>query len=474
MADMTELAAALLGAQAQGNIAANNPYNPWVNMFSQLGQIGTQWAMKDAGKDDIGKVALVSALSGLGSGYLNQASQNYANNVMLPRYQDVIVDSLNGGQMTAEDSGLPAGLFGSAKNAAKIWGIQQAVNQNQLNQKVAASLAQKQGYSDIEVKQRMAELAIKDPVLFNDFANSPAGQQLLGITPDKVQQVEGLKPQTTALPPDTKIEEAIGLDSADFTPTNQLAAQRMQEYRSQGFDREKAAIQARNDIDRMTANDKKEYELLQEQMDKAREFENMANTVDSVLGEGLNTGWGAGVQTGFGRLFGSKQSQLAERLQSLRPDIVANARPPGVGAMSDPEMKVYLGAGPTLDKTEEFNQEMANRYRQIAQRSYEFGDFAEQVLNAGGTMRDANRLWRSYEKAAPLWSKSDDGTLQRNETIPSWQEFNFKTGKFGAPAAQEDQGIAAPTISEGSTDISVPSVGSSFNGEKVTKVTKIR
>jgi hypothetical protein len=72
----------------------------------------------------------------------------------------------------------------------------------------------------------------------------------------------------------------------------------------------------------------------------------------------------------------AKQTAQSQ-LDTIKPDIIKFSKQAGTGAMSDPEMNVYLGAGPSSDKTKLANEDIAKGIQAIAKIAEDYADFAD-------------------------------------------------------------------------------------------------
>lgn len=127
-----------------------------------------------------------------------------------------------------------------------------------------------------------------------------------------------------------------------------------------------------------------------------------------------------------------EQSTGDALLSSIKPEAFTAARPPGIGAMSDPEMRVYLGTAPGIDKTPEQNAALVTKIKKVANLYADYADFmdAYREANSGSTI-GADKKWMEYRRNVPLFTKEGD----IDEARPSWQEYFTQVGSGVEPQA---------------------------------------
>lgn len=122
-----DLAIALASQQsAQNRIAESNPYLQLQNIPDTIGSI----AMKSAGNGTagLGESALVSGISGLLSGGLGLAGQNYQQSATQD-YSNALISALQNKEMP---SGISSSIFNQAKQDASMFKLKQLERQQQI------------------------------------------------------------------------------------------------------------------------------------------------------------------------------------------------------------------------------------------------------------------------------------------------------------------------------------------------------
>lgn len=127
MADLSELAAALLGAETQQRIAGQNSY------YTAQGvpDVITQSALKLAGTGnyDVGEVAATTGISSLISGLLGSYGDTHQN-TLTDRYLNVV----QGNATTPEQAQLSPGLFGDAQRQRQLFAVQRQLENRDIKQ----------------------------------------------------------------------------------------------------------------------------------------------------------------------------------------------------------------------------------------------------------------------------------------------------------------------------------------------------
>lgn len=132
----------------------------------------------------------------------------------------------------------------------------------------------------------------------------------------------------------------------------------------------------------------------------------------------------------------TQQRRAQAILESIEPEIIAASRPAGVGAMSDREMKSYLGAGPSSTKLPAENKALTEKMNNVAALEQEYGDFLEAYLEDKGDPIGADKAWAEYKAANPILLNGEWNTNR----MP-WQEyFSQRRGM----ASGENPEISAP------------------------------
>lgn len=440
MATLEELAAAFLGEETQQIIAAENPYYQFKKTPDFVTDLVQKSVASDPNRFDTKDIAVTTAISGLLSGILGSAGNEYQN-TLTDRYTDAIIGK--------ETGYLPAGLFGSAGRMQKLFGLQRALEK----QKLADAIEQQQKIEAVktgnELKKAIVKAALDDPYTFAE--SLPILQQQFGVNGDITEQTEAAakapSADLTTLPPRAKATpepletgpETDSLSGIGIIPLEQRRAERMKFYRQQGYKPEQAAVAARNDLEGELDADKKAYARIEEQREKAREMRAMADVVDQALDSGLETGGGAELGQFVARNrafipfaetlgFDQEREFSGNLLEGVKAKVLGMGRVVGSGAVSDFESKAFLQSGPSLDKGVDANREFARRLRETADYNQDYADFVDEVRSRGGTTPLADRLWSKYERSQPLFIKAK-GQIVPNTGRVNYKQFNFATGK---------------------------------------------
>ena len=487
MATLEQLVSEIYGAPAQAEIKAENPYytlaaapNAVTKALFDIAQprvtkegdfYSPQFSTSEVLPYSIGAGLLSGLMQGLGNDYQNTLSDRYLQ----------VVD-------TGETDGyLPSALFGSAGRQRQLFGLTRAIDLQNLQDQVDKSaqlidmqLGKQLKFADQasanELKNKIATAIVENPAetqraipMLREmglFGNGGARPIALPTgpngTPEEYEATDFSSPVATAIPSASEREgNQLGLK-----PMKDRRGELFEEYRAQGFNRGDAAKAADHDLKADIEVNQKGVQKLGNIRDKAQEMISMADTVDSILDAGLSTGWGANVGQTAAKIgsavgIGTDRATLGDLMNSQKAKSIVAARPPGVGAMSDPEMRMYIQSGPSLDKTPEANREIARRMRQIGERSRDYADFVDTVIEMGGTVRKADALWSNYERANPLFVKKGAKMIPNPNIVP-YTEFDFESG---AALGQRQVGAS------GSWD-SADSSGSAGRYQPTGKVTK--
>lgn len=123
-------------------------------------------------------------------------------------------------------------------------------------------------------------------------------------------------------------------------------------------------------------------------------------------------------------------------LDSIKDKLIIAARAKGVGAMSDPEMRIYLGTGPNSGNTPDANLALIGKFEAVASLNKEYMNFLEYVQAKQGTTKGANKLWNEYKAENPLFLESPDGQFVPNTSRPPVMDWLQGTTGATQPEAQ--------------------------------------
>lgn len=152
---------------------------------------------------------------------------------------------------------------------------------------------------------------------------------------------------------------------------------------------------------------------------------------------------------GVGAAAGLFDSDVAE-MRSITAEIAPNMRAPGSGATSDFDAKQFERATVGIDKPKQANENIANARIAAAQMALERGAFERAYFDANGHLQGADRAWRQYVEANPIFDpKGKDFALNPSRT--AWKDF-FRPKKeqaapsSGVPGAELDFDPATGTF----------------------------
>jgi hypothetical protein len=191
-----------------------------------------------------------------------------------------------------------------------------------------------------------------------------------------------------------------------------------------------AATAARAQVDGEIKANNKSFDEAKAARETGQKLLSLANTAEAGLSQAGQTG--SQLASGYEKVISTlapilpgsqeeakRQSTGDALLSSIAPDLLVASRPAGVGAMSDPEMKVYLSTGPSPDKTPEQNAMLIEKMKNVAQLNMDYADFLEayREANAGSTV-GAGKKWAEYTKAFPTFKGGE-----MNISRPGWQDY---------------------------------------------------
>lgn len=214
MADLTQIAAALLGEQSQELIAKENPYYQFVapaQAFSQ-GALNAQTTGENP-RAEMWNKAIAASLGGLLGGGLQGLGNNYQN-VLTDRYQRALGASLLGQEPSAE--GLPPGLFGAAKRGGTLFKAVRGAGNLELADKANAEVELQDRLIDVAARKRIEEIYAEDEA-YRNTRGAPAG-----AAPTKVVK-PGLLPVATGADGTTVVAEVPVVEDAAPPPSAALA-----------------------------------------------------------------------------------------------------------------------------------------------------------------------------------------------------------------------------------------------------------
>ena len=150
------------------------------------------------------------------------------------------------------------------------------------------------------------------------------------------------------------------------------------------------------------------------------------------IGAGLNTGKGAEIMASLGpyaEMAGVKIDGLGEMqaYDAIVSRIAPSLRTPGVGAMSDYELRQFVKALPGLGKTPEGNAIIQNTLESVAQHKMEAARIASAVLNGEMTRQQGEKMIRELPDPWTLWKQNRDKVLTPEQKT---RRYNPNTGRI--------------------------------------------
>ncbi|MBP2311878.1 lytic transglycosylase domain-containing protein [Azospirillum soli] len=124
---------------------------------------------------------------------------------------------------------------------------------------------------------------------------------------------------------------------------------------------------------------------------------------------------------GAGAVAGALDSDVAE-MRAITARIAPQMRAPGSGATSDFDAKQFERATVGIDKPKEANEAIANAGLAAAKLTLDRGAFERAYFDANGHLQGADRAWRRYLEANPIFDpKGKDFALNANRK--DWRDF---------------------------------------------------
>ena len=332
------------------------------------------------------------------------------------------------------------GLQGIAKGFLQGYGINNARQQQaQYAQGIAQALQRPGGVYDLagnpmfadiapqlaiqdylarqEIANRKAELAaqnknaigLEETKAFAQFYYSPQGQALARRGMLQMPGVPGASPQMpTGAPAQTPgVQSPVGAVGGDtqggIVPLQDRVNQTADELLMQGLPADEAYKGAERRYGAETAQTEAELKALQDIKQKAQNLQRIGDTVLSVYDKAGYTGMGNSVlSVGANILAGAgsedqQQKMMAQSvLDSIKPDVIKEARTVGGGAVSDYESKMFVAAGPNSGQRPEANRLLADLYRERGKLAEDYVNFKEAYYQKFGTLQGSEDKWSQY------------------------------------------------------------------------------
>jgi hypothetical protein len=161
---------------------------------------------------------------------------------------------------------------------------------------------------------------------------------------------------------------------------------------------------------------------------------------------------------------GDKYSEM----QSITARLAPAMRQPGSGATSDYDARQFERATVGVDKPAKTNANIANAVIAKAQMAQDYAQFRQTYLEQNGTLVGADRYWKQYADANPIFKPGDkDFTL--NDERTSWRDhFSGKqkpaTPPPPSPAAPAGKPAGQPAKVTSDADYNALPSGTMFVG----------
>ena len=423
MAGLEDLAQYIVMGDANKQIAAEDPYAG----LGGLGDAMIQVVAKDQGHSL--KEKLIAGLAtGLFGGIFKGMSDSYQGRAR-DAYQDVLLNTIQGNEIERPDV-LSNSIFRNAKDQGSIFNISQALQQKQAEQELQSKILLETKLQDIRDRNEIQKAAVTE-FIKNPRTAGPALKQLgidLAGTPESIVETG-----TTADVPIAAKPPSL-LDKIQETTLSLMDA---------GVPGGAAAETAKT----IHSADTNEMRAAQKRVDDLREQANamttLADTAEAGVSGAGNTG---GLLNGpreaaswiWSMFSGDEQKQRDSQaiLDSVAPDVIKASRAPGSGAMSDPEMRAYLSAGPSSSNTPSENAVLIDKLRNMAGVQKDYADFLDWYRNTNQTLQGAQGVWDAYKQANPMFSRNGK-EMTFNKDRQSWRDFIAQPSQPQQPTGQQ-------------------------------------
>lgn len=142
----------------------------------------------------------------------------------------------------------------------------------------------------------------------------------------------------------------------------------------------------------------------------------------------------------------SMGNEYAE-MESITARLAPAMRQPGSGATSDYDARQFERATVGVDKPKQTNKNIAAAVVARSQQAQEYADFRQTYLEQNGTLQGADRHWKDYVNANPIFAPGKNENFDLNPKRKSWQE-HFKAQTSGKPAPPPASGGLTPAEQE--------------------------
>jgi hypothetical protein len=142
-------------------------------------------------------------------------------------------------------------------------------------------------------------------------------------------------------------------------------------------------------------------------------------------------------------IVGAFDPQISE-MTAISNKIAPNMRPPGSGATSDYDARMFQSATVGPDKPRETNAAIIRASRMAHEDMIQKLKFFESYASAhSGSLRGAEEYWNQYLNSNPIFDPEKSGKYALNEKRQSWQNF-FASKRAQPPAPAPAAPSAAP------------------------------
>lgn len=354
----------------------------------------------DKGGLSTGEGIIAGLISGLISGGSRNLTEGYRTK-QSDMAADYLQRSVFGGGPAERPSGMSPSVFAPVNAASKLFGAQDAY----VDREKAADLKNQLTLSAFEAVGKNPALA--DKIL--------AGYGKLAGAPTEI-------PNEPMVEPPAQPGLFPGSGKSVDQEFNELVPKYVNEY---GLTPNAAADIA---ISATAAKRKANTDAMKQISEARTQAESMLKLADTaergVSGAGNTGGFFGPVRDLASRAWATVDSDEATQrsyqglLDSVAPDVIRSSRTAGVGAMSDPEMRAYLAAGPTSSKTPQENRILIDKLRATGSLQRDYADFLEAFVEERGNTVGAAQLWNAYTAQNPLF----DSEYNTRERTP-WRDW---------------------------------------------------
>ena len=454
MANIDDLIAAISGSNAktQAQIDAADPYG---NM-SKLGDAALGEVLKYQGGSPTEKI-VGAALAGLGGGVFTGLSNDYKGRAN-SAYQQAIIDSIQG--KPVQDTGvLSPQLFADAGNQANIFKLKNELEGQAALQKFKQDIGLER--AKILLKGEADQSSEIAKAIANNPRQAEAIKKAFGMetgaqvdTPTPI--AKGVDSEGTALPYGIEQPIAKGEPASEPTKSSLFTGNTvkdklkstLQEFIDAGASPSAAADLAAKASSADLVQNKIAANKVEDIRKQVAAMEDVINTAKVGMSGAGETGGSFGTARNIlSKIAGSTYSQeQADKqasqtvLDSVKPKIISTNRYPG--AVSDTDVRMLVGAGPSSDKTPEANAMILRNMDILKGRMGDYADFMDWYLANKTDLQGAEAAWKKYNSANPL-VVTKDGKSYVNDQAQNWQEFFSGAKSDGAQKVSKTS--ASPT-----------------------------